>query len=150
MNKNLIKTRLRELPQLDIDAAHAYDQALGKIQDESIRSQLSQCREDHLKHLEALSPMLHGMGVIPPEYSSEFKSFLTSGFTSLRYISGTSGTLKALLANEKLIHQKYREAEELEMEGELSTLIKTHLEDENRHLSYLDEAIDRMYAKMTS
>ncbi len=151
MNKDELRAKLGMLPQLDIDITHAYDQAINNIENETIREELSRFRQDHLNHLAELSKLLRELGATPPEYSPEFKGFMTSGFTSLRYISGTSGSLKALMANENLVHRKYRQVGESEStEPALTSVIDEHLEDERRHLSYLEETIGRIYARFTS
>lgn len=142
MNKNDIPRKLRELAQLDIDAVYAYDQALKKIEQAAIRAQLVSFREDHLKHITTLAAVLRDLRQTPPEYSPDFKGYLIQGMTSLLGITGTSGALKAMQANEKLTNKKYQAASGWPTEPAVTSIITAQLLDERRHLAFIEEAIE--------
>ncbi|MDW7772622.1 MAG: DUF2383 domain-containing protein [Desulfobulbaceae bacterium] len=143
MNKDETIKNLKELVQLDIDAVHAYDEAIDGIDENSIREQLARFREDHQRHITELSAVLRENGGTPPEYSPDFKGYLISGFTSLRSITGTSGAMKAMQSNEKLTNKKYRDAEGWEVDPAIKRIIFENREDERRHLAFIDEAIEK-------
>lgn len=143
MQKDELINKLSELVQLDIDAVHSYDQAMDHIKEDTIRTELSRFQEDHEKHITSLSIVLRDLGAEPPEYSPDFKGYLITGFTSLRSASGTEGALKAMQSNEKLTNKKYQEAGSWNTDEALSLKLNDFLEDERRHLSYVEEALDR-------
>jgi hypothetical protein len=50
MNKEKLITELHNLTKLDIDAMHAYNQALKNITDDEIFKNISALRDDHIRH----------------------------------------------------------------------------------------------------
>ena len=146
-NKELIQ-KLSDLVQLDIDAVHAYDQAIKNIEMPAIRTQLTRYRDDHHVHITQLSPEILALGGTPPEYSPDFKGFLITGFTALRSATGTEGALKAMQTNEKLTNKNYREATEWPVSGSLKAMLDKYLGDEKIHLEYIETALkDRLWDK---
>jgi uncharacterized protein (TIGR02284 family) len=144
MKKDDITKELRQLIQLDIDAVHAYNAAIKKIEEEAIRSQLTSFRDEHQQHITSLSAALREIGGTPPEFSPDFKGYIISGFTSLRSLTGTKGALKAMFSNEKLTNEKYSEAIGWDVQPFIKTIITQNLEDERRHLSYIEGTIETM------
>ena len=72
-----------------------------------------------------------------------FKGFFIGGFTSLRSLTGDEGALKAMRSNEELTNKKYREAtEEWDLEPSIAGIVANNYEDEKRHLSYIEQAIE--------
>ncbi len=134
--------KLISLIQLDIDAVHAYEQAIKNIDVEIIRNRLSEYKEDHQRHVRDLSSQVRSEGETPPEYSPDFKGFLIKGFTALQSAMGTYGALKAMQMNEKLTNKKYSEASRWEVPFEAKSIIERNYEDEKRHLRYVEEFVE--------
>ena len=86
--------------------------------------------------------VLRDLGETPPDYSRDFKGFFISGFTSLRSSTGTAGAMKAMRSNEKLTNKKYSNAVEWDVDPAVKSIIRENLQDERRHLAYIEEAID--------
>src|SRR5262245_7936466 len=61
---------LVSLAQLDIDAVHAYTQAIDKIDVTEVKSQLTRFREDHHRHVRDFSPIIERLGGTPPEFKT--------------------------------------------------------------------------------
>jgi uncharacterized protein (TIGR02284 family) len=135
--------KLSELAQLDIDAVHAYDQAMEKVEHETVMEHLRQYREDHDRHVTELSALIRELGGEPPDHSPDFKGYFIEGFTSMRSVSGTEGALKATQTNEKLTNKKYDDARSLALDGQERDLIEKNFEDERRHLEYIEGALDK-------
>jgi len=138
--------RLNSLIQLDIDAIHAYEQAMKNINEIYIRDQVAEFRNDHHRHFRELSALVQGMGGTPPEYSPDFKGFFIKGFTALRSLTGTEGSLKAMETNEKLTNQTYEEASGWDLPLDAISLVRSNLDDEKLHLRYIQTALrDRIW-----
>lgn len=141
-----ITKKLNSLIQLDIDAIHAYDQAMKNINEVFIRDQLAEFRNDHHRHFRELSAVVQGMGGTPPEYSPDFKGFLIQGFTALRSVTGTEGALKAMESNEKLTNKTYEEASSWDLPLDAISLVRSNFDDEKLHIRYIQTSLrDRIW-----
>ena len=141
MNRDEILDNLQKLVQLDVDATHAYDQAIKNVKEQVIKDKLIQFQADHRRHIDLLSAKVRELGGTPPELTSDFKGFIISGFTALRSLTGTKGALEAMETNERLTTSKYEEAAKKDFPVDVSTIIQSNLSDEQRHLSFIREAI---------
>ena len=139
-NQTVIK-KLSSLVHLDIDAIHAYDQAIQKIDVMEVRSQLDQFKADHQRHVDDLSAVIRRLGGEPPTFSPDFKGYLIQGFTALRSVTGTEGALKAMDTNEKLTNRNYESALSWDLASDVMDIIRRNREDERRHLAYVEEQI---------
>ena len=140
-NKEIAK-KLSSLVQLDIDAVHAYKEAIEKVDDLQVREHLTQYRQDHERHISDLSAEIRRLGGTPPEFSLDFKGYLIKGFTSLRSAIGTKGALNAMHTNEKLTNKEYEAAKYWDMSPDLKQMIALAREDERRHLEYIERALE--------
>ena len=133
--------QLEDLIQLEVDATHAYDQAIKAIDEPAIKDRLTEFLEDHHRHIELLSAQVQKLGAPPPELSSGFRGFLIFGSAALRSLSGTKGALEAMEINEKKSCSSYLNACELDWPGEIRSLIRANLADEQRHLAFICEEL---------
>ncbi len=136
-NKEIAK-KLGSLAQLDIDAVHAYKEAIDKVEDPQVRENLVRYREDHERHISELSAEIRRLGETPPDFSPDFKGFFIQGFTSLRSMTGTEGALNAMHTNEKLTNKNYSEASGWNLPTNIQTIVNLAYEDEKRHLEYIE------------
>jgi rubrerythrin len=146
MTRDEILNQLEKLIQLDVDATHAYDQAIKNVDDQAIKDKLVLFQGDHRRHIDILSAKVLELGGTPPELTSDFKGFFISGFTALRSLTGTRGALEAMETNEKLTTTKYQDAAQLVWPTDITTIIQANLSDEQRHLSFVREAISTIVA----
>ncbi len=144
MEKKAILKMLQKLAQLDIDAWHAYGQAIGKIENAlNVRDKMEAFRADHHRHVIDLSAKITELGGDPPEFSSDFKGFLIKGFTALRSVTGTQGALAAMETNEKLTNRRYAEAvEKTGVPSDIRILLEANYKDEQEHLRYIEDRLD--------
>ena len=134
---------LHSLAQLDIDAWHAYDQAIERCEEAAgVREKLAQYREDHRRHVSEIAARLRDYGEEPPDFSPSFKGYLIEGFTSLRSVTGVQGVLAAMRTNEQLTNRKYAEALENDLPPEIRPLIEENFRDEQTHLRFIEEKLD--------
>lgn len=141
MIRDDILDHLEKLIQLDVDATHAYDQAIKNVNEQLIKDKLIQFQSDHRKHIDLLSAKVLELGGTPPELTSDFKGFMISGFTALRSLTGTKGALEAMETNERLTNTRYEEACKLDFPVDILAIVRSNWADEQRHLSFIREAI---------
>ena len=143
METNKISESLISLAQLDIDAVHAYEQAIEKIGVDHVREQLIQFRNDHQRHVTELSPLISRLGGQPPEFKKDFKGYLIEGMTALRSVTGTEGALKAMKTNEELTNKKYEAALGWELPQDIRQVVSRNRDDERRHLEFVSRCIEQ-------
>jgi hypothetical protein len=144
MDKIRMIQELGALAQLDIDAVHAYGQAIEKIDLPVIREHMMRCRDDHRRHANELSVVIRELGGEPPEFTPDLKGYLISGFTSLRSMAGTEGALKAMHTNERLTNKKYADAcaRDWSLSSAAGDLVMKNRKDERLHIEYIENALD--------
>jgi uncharacterized protein (TIGR02284 family) len=142
MDNSEMAKKLSDLAQVDIDAVHAYDQAIQNIEVPAIRDQMTAFRDDHKRHIEQLASEIRTLGGTPPEYSPDFKGYLISGFTSLRSITGTEGALKAMQSNEKTTNKHYDEAVTWSLTPSAKAVVDKGYSDERAHLQYIERTLE--------
>src|SRR4051812_48623688 len=108
-NQKLIK-KLTSLAQLDIDAFHAYGEAIKNIDVIDIKDTLTRFQLDHQRHVENVSELISSMGGDAPEFKRDLKGYVIEGFTALRSGMGTEQALKAMKMNEMMTNNKYGQA----------------------------------------
>ncbi len=141
MDTKTIAKNLSSLAQLDIDAVHAYGQAMKNIDVAMVRNQLSRFQADHERHITDLSECIRRLGEEPPEYARDFKGFLLEGFTAIRSATGTEGALKAMKSNEEKTNKDYNAALSWDLPADVRAIVQRNYEDERRHLAYVEEAL---------
>ena len=141
MNNKEIVERLKSLVQLDIDAVHAYGQAIEHIDVPNVQEQVIVFQGDHERHINDLSAVIRNLGEAPPEFTKDFRGFLLEGFTFIRSMTGTEGALKALKSGEELTNKKYSEARSWDLPMNILSVVQRNYEDEQRHLHYVNQAI---------
>lgn len=143
VDNKVLCDHLISLAQLDIDAVHAYSQAIDRIDVQDIKDQLSRFRQDHERHVRDLSPVINRLGGMAPEFKPDFKGFLIQGMTTLRSVTGTEGALKAMKMNEQLTNKTYDTALGWELPADVRSIVEKNRDDERRHLAYITECIER-------
>lgn len=141
MDPKGIAGRLNTLVQLDIDAVHAYDQAIAAIDAADIRERMSRYRDDHQRHVTDLGAVVRQLGETPPATAPDFKGFIIQGFTSLRSLSGTDGALRAMHTNEKLTNTRYEQTLGWDLPLEVRAVVQAFLTDERTHIEYIVETL---------
>ncbi|HWN66478.1 MAG TPA: DUF2383 domain-containing protein [Haliangium sp.] len=145
MNENVISL-LNDLIQLDIDAVHAYAQAIDNVEESVVRSRLLEFQSDHERHIRELSEVVLEQGGKPIERKRDFKGFLIEGMTAIRSSTGTKGALKAMKTNEVLTNRQYDKALDEDLPPRVRDLVLRNRDDERRHLQYIDSCINSRIA----
>ncbi|MDB6096229.1 MAG: hypothetical protein JWM09_507 [Francisellaceae bacterium] len=141
--KNFVNI-LNNLIKLDVDASFAYGHAIEGVSDEQIKSALTNFQADHHRHIEELSTYIKKTGGTPTEPTKDFKGYLIEGMTSLQSIMGTKSALMAMKMNEKLTNHYYQKAcEHTDLTPELKALLDKNYKDEQRHLEYIENMLNK-------
>lgn len=141
MTTHEIVEQLNNLIQLDIDAAHAYTQAIERLEYHDIQRKLADFRDDHINHKDRLSALVHEMGGEPPADKPDLKGYLIEGFTALRSMMGTKGALEAMRTNERLTNRKYGDSTQRDFPEDIRIILATNYTDEQRHLEYIENVL---------
>jgi rubrerythrin len=139
--------KLDSLLRVEIDAVHAYGQAIKRVDLPSVQARLEAHRDDHLRHIDALSRLIRTLGGAPTERTHTFKGFLTRGFTmvtiqgfaSVRSVRDTEAALLTMEGNEKLVNKAYIDAMAWEVEKPIHDTIEAAYRDEREHLVYIQK-----------
>jgi len=141
--KNLIEA-LSNLVQLDIDAVHAYDQALKEIDDAIIKDRLQTFQNDHRNHISGLSKQIEELGGQPPEYSQDIKGYVIEAFTAIRSFTGLKGALKAIKTTEEITNRYYGEVVSWKAPSAAKEVLQTYFSEEKVHLDYITSNLQAM------
>lgn len=138
MQKPDATTILTELIQLEFDAVHVYDTAIGGVDDERIRDRLRTFQQTHHDHVKNLSQELRQQGETPPVPSQDFKGMIFEKLAAIRSITGTEGALKALATAEEILSRYYQELVPEDMPQATHRILKKHLSDGQVHKDYIE------------
>ena len=144
MNEKNLTEALSNLVQLDIDAVHAYDQALKEIDDAIIKDRLLKFQNDHRSHISGLSKQIEELGGQPPENSRDIKGYVIEAFTAIRSFTGLKGALKAIKTTEEITNRYYGEVVSWEAPSAAKEVLRTYFSEEKVHLDYITSNLQAM------
>ena len=142
-DKNLIEA-MSNLVQLDIDAVHAYDQAVKEIDDTIIRDRLLKFQDEHRNHISGLSKQIANLGGQPPERSQDLKGYVIEAFAAIRSFTGLKGALNAMKTMEEITNRYYGEVVSWEAPSEVKELLRTYFSEEKIHLDYISNNLQAL------
>ena len=137
MKEKELIAALSSLVQLDIDAAHAYDQAVKEIDDAIIRNRLLKFQKEHRLHIDGLSSQIVALGGQPPDHTQNFKGYVIKAFTAIQSVAGMKGALRAIKATEEITNRYYGEVVSWEAPSEVKEMLRTYFSEEKIHLDYI-------------
>ena len=133
--------KLRSLAQLDVDAVGAYDAAIARVKEPLVRERLNEFRIDHVRHLQDLNAFIQRFGGEPVALQPDLKGTAMKSLTAVSSMMGTEAALLAMLGNEEITNRAYELALNFEWSAEVRTLIEKNRRDEERHLTWIKEAV---------
>jgi uncharacterized protein (TIGR02284 family) len=132
-----VEDLLKDLIQLDHDAAGAYQAAIDRLKDAGFRSALTGFRQDHLRHVDELGALLSGMGREPPK-EGDMKAVLAKGKVVLGGLMGDKAILQAMKTNEDDTNTAYDRATEFkDAPAEAQRAFEQARTDERRHRDWI-------------
>jgi uncharacterized protein (TIGR02284 family) len=141
MDTREVCDKLNDLIKLDVDAVHAYDQAIEACVIDEVRDRLTEFRGDHDRHIRDLSAQVRALGA-EPEVRRDWKGFFIEGFTAIAS-QGDHSALLAMRGNEELTNRTYERALDMQdLTPEVRSLLERNFSDEQRHLSWIKNQLD--------
>ena len=134
---------LTAMAELDAEAAEAYRIAAENTDQVHLRTKLEEFRGDHLRHVEALNELITDAGGAEVSIDLDEESSAVTMLAASMAPMGLRAALLTMMANEQLTNTTYRAAAELPFEDEVASLVEQHLADEQRHLEWLTEQVER-------
>lgn len=135
--------RLNKLLMLDHDAVDAYEQAITRINANSVKTKLREFQADHRRHIDKLNEVIKQYGGTP-QNRRDVKGFFIKGMTAIQSMVGDEMALKAMQTNEKLTNSTYQDAlDELSMPEDIGDIVRRNREDERRHLDWINKALNQ-------
>jgi uncharacterized protein (TIGR02284 family) len=131
--------KLNDLIRLDLDAMGAYEAAIASCEQAAIKSSLQAFRRDHLRHVRDLSDAVVKMGGEPARHR-DLRGILMLGFTKLAS-RGDQSALLAMRGTEELTNRVYASALDGELESDARKIVERNYQDEQRHLSWIKDAV---------
>ena len=147
MNEKDLITALSNLVQLDIDAVHAYNQALKEIDDSIIRDRLLEFQEEHRVRIDTLSRLIAELGGKPPEQSKDFKGYVIEAFAAIRSFTGLKGALKGIKITEEITNRHYGEVVSWEAPSGIKESLRQYFSEEKVHLDYISSNLQALASK---
>ncbi|MBN8827743.1 MAG: DUF2383 domain-containing protein [Sphingobacteriia bacterium] len=132
---------VKDLIELDYDAAEAYDAAINRLENNDYKEKLRQFKEDHDRHTRELTNLVQKHGEEAPDGPSG-KQWLTKGKVVLADLMGDKAILMAMRSNEIDTNTAYDRL--LDHEGmwdDAREIIKKGFEDEKHHKAWFDEIL---------
>lgn len=137
MNDTDLIEAMSNLVQLDIDAIHAYDQAVKEIDDTIIRDHLLKFQDEHRDHISGLSKQIEILGGQPPKRSQDLKGYVIEAFTAIRSYTGMKGALQAMKTTEEITNRYYGEVVSWEAPPAVKEVLRKYFSQEKIHLEYI-------------
>jgi uncharacterized protein (TIGR02284 family) len=131
---------LNELIRIDRDALGAYTEAIDAVREPAVRDPLTRFREDHERHVSALSEVVRRLGG-KPAAGVDLKGMLRKTLTKVAGLVGAETVLKAMKSNEEAINQAYERRSTMDFPSEVRELVQRNYEDERRHLAWVGDAL---------
>src|SRR5579871_601326 len=105
MTEKMVET-LNDLIHLDIDAIHAYRQAIDGCEILEVKDRLTLFMGDHERHVADLGAAVRSLGR-EPAHGKDWKGFFIEGFTAIMS-QGDRTALLAMRGNEELTTRRYQ------------------------------------------
>jgi uncharacterized protein (TIGR02284 family) len=139
-----LNSLLVDLIQLDYDAVEAYQAAIDRLDDPSIKENLMKFMADHVRHIEDLGQVLSDSGQQPPR-KGDMKRFLIKGKVVLAGLAGDKAILMAMKTNRDDTNTAYERAVNNDVApARVKEILRRNLADERRHREWIVKRIDTL------
>ena len=134
---------LNDLIKLDFDAIEAYEAAIKRTDDETIRNRLMEFLQDHQRHTQNLGQEVRKLGGVPATGPGMMR-MLTEGSVVMGALMEDRGVLKAMSKNEAVTNRAYEKALESIGNQPARTVVQQNREDERRHKAWIDHQLEAL------
>lgn len=139
MSERDIIRRLRDLAQMDVEAANVYDEALERAGDDEVRARFLRFSREHQNHADSLSRAVQRMGAAAVDQKVDLAERMAEAYSVIRIATGTDSAVRAMHGVEREHVRRYEEAARLDVPPEVHQLLERFLAEERQHLAYLEE-----------
>ena len=130
---------LEKLLELEFDAAEAYEAAFERLKNEEYKEKIKSFKEDHHRHISAISELLKNHGFTPPTGPSTAHQWMTKGKVVIGGLMGDLAILRAMRSNEIDTNTAYERMHLHEQAwADAKDLLREGLKDEQRHKKWLE------------
>lgn len=134
---------VKDLIELDYDAAEAYEAAIDRLENEDFKAQLTAFKNDHKRHANVFSNFLRQHDQIDIHEGPSVKQWVTKGKVILSSLVGDKTILRALISNEIDTNTAYERLlyhDDIPMDA--IQLAQQGLADERRHKQWLEDTLE--------
>jgi uncharacterized protein (TIGR02284 family) len=132
---------LKSLIALDYDAAEAYQAAIERLENAEYKTQLTEFKADHQRHIEELSEVARTLGLEPPT-GPDMKVALAKGKVVLMDIFGDKAILMAMKTNEEDTNTAYERAfNHKDIDPQAREVVERGYADERRHRAWIMDTL---------
>lgn len=129
---------LADLRQGSVDARHAYEHVVDKIEDKIMRDRLVTFLDNHKRHTTELTEkMLTLKQDLEVNVSQDIKGYILEMLASIGSAIDTKNGLRGLLPVEEMVNRRYREAVSSGTPEEVHEMLRKHFSDVKIHLDYI-------------
>jgi rubrerythrin len=137
-----LRKALLDLAQLDTDAVGVYDDAIAHVEDDEVRTNFKEFRDEHEHHAKVITAALGRLAGEVPELSVDLMGRMAEFVTNLRSASGTQGALHAMRTAEQYHNHRYGAAAAWGIDDpELAAAIQQFIAEEKRHLAFIESRL---------
>lgn len=134
---------LNDLIKLDYDAIEAYEAAVKRTDDQTIRNRLMEFLQDHQRHTQNLGEEVRRLGGTPADGAGMMR-MLTEGSVLLGAFMEDRGVLKAMSKNEAVTNRAYESALGKLGNHPAGAVVQQNRDDERRHKAWIDQQLEAM------
>lgn len=135
---------LKDLAQLDFDAAAAYQAAIDRLESAQYKAALSEFRDDHLRHTRELGECLRTMGKAAPQ-EGDMKQILAKGKVVMGGLMGDRSIIEAMRTNEDDTVTAYdRAVGHKDCPRTVLDVLEKAQRDEHRHCAWMLSTLREM------
>ena len=139
-------TELAHLYALEVDAAHAYSNAVALAGQGPVHDELRLFGLEHQRHALLLLEALVRLGHEAPEAEPDVKGVVIGALTAPARPLTLEDVLEGVRGNEQLTSSVYAKVLVKPLPGEVRELLRSLAEDEQRHLHRLERMVsDRVW-----
>ena len=136
-------TELSRLYALEIDAAHAYSEAIVLVRPGSVHDELRLFGLEHQRHELLLQEDLLRLGHNPPEVEPDVKGVVIGALAPPRRRLTLEDVLEGMRGNEQLTNSVYAKVLAKPVPRGVRELVEPLHEDEREHLDWLERMVSR-------
>ena len=134
---------LNDLIKLDYDAIEAYEAAVKRTDDQTIRNRLMEFLQDHQRHTQNLGEEVRRLGGTPADGAGMMR-MLTEGSVLLGAFMEDRGVLKAMSKNEAVTNRAYEKALDKLGSHPAAAVVQQNRDDERRHKAWIDQKLEAL------